>query len=397
MKKALIFYLWGRKNAGDMAISLGAASLLIENGYDVTFVSRFTMNQDDYFDSKDYIKTYFNDIKVEPGLFELDRNKSSIHMIRSYVGGIKKLISPVADKNLKMLIEDSDMILLNGGNLLRGKSIVDYARIFALFYPFKIASKYKRKMIILPQSTASSSKLGMKLLKKKLLNFNIVFIRESNSFEVLNKEIKDVNFVKTTDVAFYISDNPIALAKYKEKYTEITPVNKKNIALILRSTTIGDLGEFDNDKKESMALNIINHIKEFNESYNIFLVVQTLKDKKFTEYIANKIEEKNRPIIIEEYDTFVLREIYKNMEFVIAMRLHAAILSMTSRTPVIGYFDREWGFKNPGIMNDVGLPWTEDGKKLIELSNKVITEKVKFVNLINEFIIKEKSKISNYI
>jgi hypothetical protein len=48
-------------------------------------------------------------------------------------------------------------------------------------------------------------------------------------------------------------------------------------------------------------------------------------------------------------------------------------------------------------MNDVGLPWTEDGKKLIELSNKVITEKVKFVNLINEFIIKEKSKISNYI
>jgi polysaccharide pyruvyl transferase WcaK-like protein len=296
-----------------------------------------------------------------------------------------------------MLIEDSDMILLNGGNLLRGKSIVDYARIFALFYPFKIASKYKRKMIILPQSTASSSKLGMKLLKKKLLNFNIVFIRESNSFEVLNKEIKDVNFVKTTDVAFYISDNPIALAKYKEKYTEITPVNKKNIALILRSTTIGDLGEFDNDKKESMALNIINHIKEFNESYNIFLVVQTLKDKKFTEYIANKIEEKNRPIIIEEYDTFVLREIYKNMEFVIAMRLHAAILSMTSRTPVIGYFDREWGFKNPGIMNDVGLPWTEDGKKLIELSNKVITEKVKFVNLINEFIIKEKSKISNYI
>lgn len=397
MKKALIFYLWGRRNAGDMAICLGATSLLVENGYKVTFVSRFSENQLDYIDSKKYIEGYFENAIVKPGIFLLDRDKSFLSKGLSYVKGAKKLLSPFDDKRLKELITDADIVFLNGGNLLRGKNIDDYARIFALFYPFRIAAKHNKKIVSLPQSTARSSKFGMKLIRKKLLDFNQVFIRESNSYELLNKEITDVEFIKTTDIAFYITDNMVASEKYKIKYHNKIMDKKRNIAIVLRVTTIGDLGEFNLTKKEKIAQDIVNFINKLDKKFNVFFVIQTLKDKQFTEYVASKIDKSIKPAIVEEYDTFILREIYKNMDFVVAMRLHAAILSMTACTPVIGYFDEEWGLKNPGIMDDVGLPWTSDGSELIKLSNLVITKKEKYQKLIREFIIKEKIKISKYI
>ena len=47
MKKALVFYLYGTRNAGDMAICVGAIELLRAQGYDVTVVARFSEAEDE--------------------------------------------------------------------------------------------------------------------------------------------------------------------------------------------------------------------------------------------------------------------------------------------------------------------------------------------------------------
>ena len=52
MKKALVFYLYGTRNAGDMAICVGAIELLRAQGYDITMVSRFSEAEDEYQISK---------------------------------------------------------------------------------------------------------------------------------------------------------------------------------------------------------------------------------------------------------------------------------------------------------------------------------------------------------
>lgn len=397
MKQALIFYLWGKRNAGDMAICLGAASLLIQNDYKVTFVSRFAQNQSDYHDSKEYIQEYFEDVNVEPGIFDFDREDTKPKQLLSYIKSGFKFISPLKDKRIETLIENSDIIFMNGGNLLRGKNMVDYARLIALFYPFKIAKKHNKRLICMPQSTAESSKLGMKLLENQLSGFEEVFIRERNSYEVLTDRIKNINFIRSTDVGFYITDNKNVSEKYKNKYYELISNKNKNIALILRSTTIGDLGELTLEKKEEFIKYISKFVFRFKSDYKIFLVVQTLKDKKFTENVLDRIGLVNEIKIIEEYDSYLLREIYKNMEFILAMRLHAAILSMTANTPVVGYFDSEWGLKNPGIMDDVGMPWTSNGDKLIGHAQEVITNKSRYQEKIRNHIDTELRNITEKI
>jgi polysaccharide pyruvyl transferase WcaK-like protein len=393
MKKAVVFYLWGKRNAGDMAICLGTISLLQDLGYKITFVSRFAGEQVDYRESKDYINDYHDAVEVEPGLFSFDREDTKFKKIMSNVKGITKLLSPKDDKQLQKLISDADIVFLNGGNLLRGNNLTDYARLAALFYPFRIAERLNKPIVCLPQSTAESNKLGINMLERKLLTFNKVFIRESNSFSVLSEKIKGVPFVKSTDACFFIKDVPKAFNRFKDKYSSIITCNNKSIALVLRSTTIGDIGEFRDSKKEIFANAIKKFVKEFEKDYTIYFVVQTKKDKEFTQYVKDQIGDHASITLIEEYDPYVIREIYRQMHFVVAMRLHAAILSMTAETPVLGYFEKEWGLKNPGIMNDVGMPWTSEGDQLVKKGRQLESKRGEHVNKIRRFIEVEKSNI----
>ncbi|MCF1680002.1 MULTISPECIES: polysaccharide pyruvyl transferase family protein [Tetragenococcus] len=397
MKKALVFYLWGRKNAGDMAISMGAASLLIEKGYDVTFISKFTENQSDFIDSKQYIESYFKQVTVEPGIFELDREKSFMQMCKYYLNGIKKIMIPSKNKKLANYIKEFDLICLNGGNLLRGEKLVDYARLVALFYPFVVGKQSNKRMIILPQSTAENSFIGTEIIKRSLKNFDLVCVRENISYEKLKEKMGNVNFFKTTDLAFYIKDSVLATKKFNKKYEATIKKNEENIAIVLRGTTIGDLGNLNNSQRQEIATNIINYVTKCSDQQNIFFVVQTLKDQEFTKYVINRIKREKQPIMIVENDTMVLREIYKNMEYVVAMRLHASILAMSSKTPVIGYFNKNWGGKNQGIMEEIGMPWTYDGQKLIELTERIVKKEEAYKGNIENFITHEKSEIRKKI
>lgn len=389
MKKAVVFYLWGKRNAGDMAICLGTVSLLQELGYKVTFVSRFSEEQGDYQESKEYIQSYHDNLDVEPGLFSFDREDSKLKKIFSYLNGITKLVSP-QDKQLKEIISDADAIFLNGGNQLRGNSFADYARLAALFYPFKLSKRLNKPIVCLPQSTADSSQLGVKMLQKRLEMFDQVLIRESSSFSLLNEKINNVSFVKSTDACFFIKDLPKAFENYKNKYSSIIDSNKKGIAIVLRSTTIGDLGEFKDHKKEMFANSIKELVNEFKD-YNIYFVVQTKKDKDYTKSVMEYVGV--NATLIEEYDPYVIREFYRQMHFVVAMRLHASILSLTAGTPVLGYFDKEWGLKNPGIMNDVGMPWSTEGKELTNKAREIVSRREEYVAKIKHFRETEKAKI----
>lgn len=393
MKKAIIFYLWGNRNAGDMAICLGAISLLKELGYEITFVSRFAENQLDYIISEEYIKEYHDDIIIEPGLFFLDRFDSKIKKFFSHLKGLTKLISPIDDKRISQLIYESDIVFLNGGNLLRGNSLTDYARLNALFYPFRIARHLKKPMVCLPQSTAETNFIGLNILQNNLKKFKSVFIRENKSYSLFKKRLTEVNLIKSIDLAFFIKDKSIANEKYRDNYDgKLINKQDKNIAIVLRTTTIGDIGELSYEEKSEIENKIINLIKKMKNEYQIYFIIQTKKDKEFTYCVKKHLNNINEIRIIEEYDPYVIREIYKNMDFVIAMRLHAAILSLSVNTPVIGYFKDEWGLKNKGVMKDIGMMCTSDGENLIKMSREMILRRQEFSDKIKPFIDKERKR-----
>ena len=194
MSRALVFYLYGNRNAGDMAICLGAIELLKNQGYDITMISRFSEAEEEYHNSKKYLAEYYPEVHVYPGPFSFEREFSKAKKLITYGTSLLKVLGIIVDKQTKQLIEQSDVVFFNGGNLLRGESIADYMRLMALFYPVELAKKAGKPAYCLPQSTAGISIMGKKLLGKYLKCCDKIYIREQISYEALKRRFPELSF-----------------------------------------------------------------------------------------------------------------------------------------------------------------------------------------------------------
>lgn len=368
MKKALVYYLYGNRNAGDMAICMGTIEFLQRHGYVVTMVSRFSEAEEEYQRSKDYVAEYYPDVTVYPGPFSFERDFSALKKLTAYATSVLKVAGIKADTMTRKLISEHDVVFFNGGNLLRGASITDYARLVALFYPIRIAFNMGKPVFCLPQSTAGISELGEKQLKKYMGFFKEIYVREKISYKELTKRFPEYVFVESTDMAFHCKDTETAKKKYSDLRLKLTG---KDIAVVVRNTGIGDIGTLSKKKQECLLSELDSFILNHGD-FHYWIVIQTVKDREFSNYVFNRYEEKAD--LIECNDPMLLREIYKNMDMLVSMRLHAAILSLSALTPVMGIFSEEWGLKNPGIMEDYHMPFTiveENGNvPLIEIGDE---------------------------
>ena len=360
MKKALVFYLYGNRNAGDMAICMGTIEYLKQKGYDITMVSRFSEEEAEYQRSKKYVAEYYPEVKVYPGPFSFERDYSKLQKLIAYGKSYLKVLGVIADKQTKDLIRNADVVFFNGGNLLRAASMADYLRLVGLFYPIEIARKIGKTVYCLPQSTAKISNAGEKLIGKYLKCFDKIFVREKISFDELSKRFPDIPFARCTDMAFLCSNTKAAERKFENLALNI---EKNTIAIVVRNTSIGDIGELEADKQEKLLSQLATILRK-QENYQYLIVVQTEKDKRFSQKVLEMISASNTVRMIESHDPLVLREIYKRVDGLVTMRLHAAILSLSAFTPVLGIFSKEWGLKNPGIMRDYGMNYwiVEDDK-----------------------------------
>ena len=130
MKKALVFYLYGNRNAGDMAICMGTIEYLKEKGYEITMVSRFSEAEDEYLRSKEYVAEYYPDVKVYPGPFSFERDYSKMQKLAAYAKSYLKVLGILPDERTRSLIHEADVVYFNGGNLLRASTMADYLRLF---------------------------------------------------------------------------------------------------------------------------------------------------------------------------------------------------------------------------------------------------------------------------
>ena len=173
----------------------------------------------------------------------------------------------------------------------------------------------------------------------------------------------DIPFVRSTDLAFLCEDTETASRKFNELGLRL---DTKTAAIVVRNTGIGDIGELAFDKQKKLMDQLLAFIGEHRD-YHYLIVVQTEKDREFSQRALETIRGIAAVDMVENHDPLVLREIYKHVEFLITMRLHAGILSLSANTPVIGLFSEEWGLKNPGMMTDYEMPYVviEKGKEEI--------------------------------
>jgi polysaccharide pyruvyl transferase WcaK-like protein len=368
MRKALVFYSYSISNPGDLAICIGTAALLNDCGFEVTFVSKYTKSNEEYIESVKYFNIYLPDIRILPGLLDYDRKIGRMGKIINYVKGMFKLLSSNIGTEMNNEIKNTDLVFFAGGNSYRGQSFRDYARLLGLCYPCKTINKLNKPIIVLPQSTST-----IRLPAKMLLNHNfhdskVFFVREALSYEYYKKTLKTLKFAETIDTAFFVTDNQLALDEYKRKYSSIQKSNRKKVAITIRTTEIGDRDFFSETKGKAIIEQIKKFILSINNNFDVFLVVQTLIDLSPTQELFSKVKAAgvdNVSCIFEE-DAYLLRELYRNMDLLVAMRLHSAILALTVNTPVYGFFDNSWGFKGRGVLERFKMPYCTTEEELAE-------------------------------
>lgn len=334
--KALLVYSYSSKNAGDMAITLGALDLLKSRYKHIKMISRYSEFDQNFNESKEEILKRNPNIQLIGSPFELDRSKGNLGVYKNYLTGLGRLL--FGNSFFVQAITDVDMVFFNGGNLLRCNSFSDFARLVALMKPLKVAQKLKKPVIILPHSTAETNLLGKIILKGVLNKSHKIYVREPKSFKKFKSMYPKANFVLTTDLAFAINE-------------KINNKREKIIALTTRSQTMGDLNSLSADKK-GLIMDQLKDCIEYclKNGYKVLLVSQTKKDIHFTKLIEKNFKNSNVEHIIN-LNTIELIKIYSKCSLIIGMRLHSIILALSTGTPAIGFFSKEWGLKNPGLMN----------------------------------------------
>lgn len=358
--RALIYYLYGPENAGDLAICLGTIGFLRRHGVEVTMVSRFDEKAFDYAASCELVKARYPEVDIVPGQFALDRSAGMPSLVGQYAVGAIKMLFRLGTAETKRLVGQSDVVLFNGGNLLRCAGLTDAIRLEALFHPLHIARRMGKRIICLPQSTATVSQGWKWFLGRKLALFNKVFIREGVSLQRLSNLYPNISFSKSTDMAFFMDD-----------LEECQCCKNSAAAMIVRGTGIGDIGELPLERQDELLDAYVRFAEEHPElSYTV--IVQTKKDRALSRRLLKLLPEGSK--ILEEHDPFKLLSVYKGMDVTLSMRLHAAILSLRAGTPVIGLFDKRWGLKNVGVMSDYGMGHSDSADGLLKEYRRVVSE-----------------------
>lgn len=351
-KQAAFFYSFSDKNAGDFSLNIAAIDILIDAGFSVLVVSRFSATDEEFLSTSHYLENRSpGNVKVMPSPFRLNRAADYFTKVKNYIYSFLVLIGWIKTSYLKEVVMQSDVVVMCGGNVLRSSSLADLVRLVALNYPLRLARKLGREYIILPQSSAEIKGLGGVVLGGMLRKANTVFVREKLSFDKLKYKYKDANLVQSLDLAFFLMD---------EKFFK--PNNKvASIALTIRGDTLGGLSEISAEEASVVERVFIDAVSALKDVAKFTIMVQgTEADLMLSKSVRNRVSYETGVYmdVVEEHDTFKLIELYSSFDLLIGMRLHSIILAAISGTPSYGVFKKEWGLKNPGIMAQLDLPYS---------------------------------------
>lgn len=359
-KQVTLVYTYGLKNGGDMAINIGAIDILLEMGVKINAVSRYASGDREYDKMLKYLNVNCPEVEVFECPFQLVRGVNKLENIRQHAYGFIKLVGIKNTNDFDSVIRKSDLVVFNGGNFLRFESLTDFVRLLALTYPLRKSLSYGVPYVIFPHSASNIGVLGKGLIHKYIKKAKKLWTREDISYDYLSKKFDRIPLSKSIDLAFFIRRKPVNIQAVEKLFENELHGNKcTKIAVTLRAQTVGDLREVSKEKYNKIITRIEKSLESYliNSGYQVILIVQSIKDHKITKEVYGKLSKNKNLFLVEEYDPLKLKEIFNRCDVLLGMRLHSIILSLSVGTPAIGYFDKSWGFKNPGLMEKFELPY----------------------------------------
>jgi polysaccharide pyruvyl transferase WcaK-like protein/coenzyme F420-reducing hydrogenase beta subunit len=251
------------------------------------------------------------------------------------------------------------------------------------WYAIDDAVKDKNKKLILWGASINEDAVDESFLKD-IRRFDIVYVRESLTYELLSRFVDNKKLVLQPDTAFSLDPNKIKLPKQFEENLGIVGLNISPLIFNYKGDNAVDI--------IASVIGLIEHILK-TYPYKIALIphvyIAGSSDLNTLREIKKAYADNERVFVLDDkiYDCRELKYIISKCKFIVAARTHASIAGYSMQIPtlVLGY-----SIKSKGIAKDIFGDYENYVLPIEELSEKKLIEKF-------EFLVKNETKIKDIL
>ncbi len=404
-------------NKGDVAIILATIQLIqdLDKNADITLLSTYGINDPRFTSDHNTIKQFAN--RISPSFFPepifILGIKSNVSRFLNFIAGAFKSLVLLLTKNKSLLtllfkkeeidsinlFLNSDIIIAKGGSYLYSEntSFRQSLSLIRMLYPFALAIRYNKKIVIFSQSLGPvEGSFNQWLFKKILSKVHSIYLRESlciDNYPYVKSVCSSSMCYIIPDSAFYLKNTgsekaeiKICDSQFNVGYTIVDHDFKYINSLEERKKLINNYKEsiinsikYLIDKKDAI-IHIFPQVKADVTSVSNITKSEMRLEKEIVKSFEGSKYFNNIKFYTDNWSPTELRNLYKKMNTLIGTRLHSVILSLSAGTPAINISYH--GTKSRGILKQI----TGFEKYVIDIN---LINSISLIDLINEILMNE--------
>ncbi|MGF1765950.1 polysaccharide pyruvyl transferase family protein [Enterovibrio makurazakiensis] len=430
--KYAITHCYTDHNKGDAAIIISTTQLLreIDKDAEINMFSTFGPNDDQFINEHEFIKKFSK--RIYPGMFYQprpvikDNDKSRfLHLLWILVKFtvllatrnktvLKAFFTPFEREGIEKFLE-SDVVISKGGSYItaQNKSLRQSISLFSMLYPFILAKRYDKKMVIFSQSLGPVvGSFNKWMTKSSLRGIKKIFLREKVCLDLYPEvnelsELVDIEIIQ--DSAFFLeSDEELS------KHDLNIDSNNFNVGMTLVDHAFKYVAseEEKQEKINNYKNAITNNIKRLIDDHSAYIHIfpQVIANNSHLGHsdvrISKEIEDSFRNTKYDgrvkyhfaDYNPMQLRQMYSEMDMFIGTRLHSVIFSLSQNVPSINIAYH--GTKSQGILGAI-KDFENNVISIDNITTEVLEEKIDYVinnrDLLIDTLVSENAKIRSVL
>lgn len=250
-------------------------------------------------------------------------------------------------------MKNSNLFISGGGSLLQ--DVTSTRSLLYYLMLMKLAKWCKKPVMIYANGIGPINKKVNRFLTKKILNkVDIITLRDEGSKEyVYELGIKNNNIIVTADPVFTLDPAPQSIVREILQREKI-PMDKKFIGISIRQWKTAE------NLIEILSELIKSTLEKFD--VNILLIpMHHPEDLEISMELKNMVNQESCYVLTEKYSVEEIMGIIKELEIIIAMRLHSLIYAATQEVPMVGL---SYDPKVDGILKSLGMDYICNVDKL---------------------------------
>jgi polysaccharide pyruvyl transferase CsaB len=239
-----------------------------------------------------------------------------------------KAVNRFEFKQVYKAMKSSKLFISGGGSLLQ--DITSTRSLLYYLATIKLARLFNKPVMVYANGIGPIEKKLNRFLTRRILNgVNLITLRDKDSEEFIkNLGVKNKNIMVTADPVFTLE--PASKSKIQEIFEkENIPKDKKFIGISIRKwknteNLVNIMAEAISYMIDKYGVNIILIPMHYPEDLDISLEINSMVNKE------------GSYVIKERYGVEEIMGIIKELEIIVAMRLHSLIYAATQEIPMVG-------------------------------------------------------------